>query len=59
MMKNATLRMVWEPEDYPSVDMEFTVDEDMPMEDFIDYFKKFLSAVSFPPDLIEERLPND
>jgi len=59
MMKNATLRMVWEPEDYPSVDMEFTVDEDMPMEDFIDYFKKFLSAVSFPSNLVEERLSND
>lgn len=58
-MKNATLRMVWEPEDYPNVDMEFTVDEDMPLEDFIDYFKKFLSTVSFPASLIEERLPND
>lgn len=59
MMKNATLRMVWEPEDYPSVDMEFTVDEDTPLEDFIDYFKRFLFAVSFPNTLIEKRLSDD
>lgn len=58
-MKNATLRMVWEPEDYPNVDMEFTVDEDMPLEDFIEYFKKFLSAVSFPNTLIEQRFSDD
>lgn len=59
MVKNATLRMVWEPEDYPNVDIEFTVDEDMPLEDFVDYFKRFLVAVSFPNTLIEKRLSDD
>jgi len=59
MTKNAYLRFEWHPEDYPDVELEFDIDEDPSCLEVIDYFKKFLIAMSFPSQTVEEKFTSN
>lgn len=54
--KNATLRFVWEPDDYQEVDMSFRCDEDMTFFELVDFFKKFAIAMSYSPETVNRYL---
>ena len=57
--KNATLRFVWEPDDYPEVDMTFRCDEDMTFSELIDFFKRFAIAMTYSPQVIDKYLNHE
>ena len=54
MEKNARLRLQFDPEDYPSVDLEFEVNEDLTLFELLDFFKKFAYAMGYCVGPIEK-----
>jgi len=58
MTKNAYLKFEWHPKDYPDVELEFYIDENPSCEEALDYFKRFLVAMSFDPLTVEKFTSN-
>lgn len=57
--KNATISFGFYSKDYPDVYLCFNCDEDLDMEQLVDYFKRFAYAISFAPGTIEKYLGED
>jgi len=57
--KNATISFSFYSKDYPDVYLSFSCDEDLNMEELVDYFKRFAYAMSFAPGTIEKYLSED
>ena len=54
--KNATLRFVWTPEDYPEVDLTFKCDENLSISELVVFFKRFAIAMGYIPEQVNECL---
>jgi hypothetical protein len=57
--KNATLSFSFYSDDYPDIDLTFHCDENLTMEELIDYFKRFVYAMSFSSEAIEKYFSKD
>ena len=52
--KNAYLRFVFEPQNYPEVDLTFHCNEDLTYDELLDYFKRFAMAMSYSSKTVYE-----
>ena len=56
MKKNARLRFQFDPEDYPEVDLEFEVNEDLTFDELVNFFKRFAYVMGYSEKTIEKYL---
>ena len=54
--KNATLSFSFYPESYPDVDLTFHCDEDLTLEELVDYFRRFVIALEYSPESVDKYL---
>ena len=57
--KSATISFSFYSKDYPDIYLSFSCDEDLDIEELVDYFKRFAYAMSFAPGTIEKFLGED
>ena len=52
--KNAIISFGFYSKNYPDVYLSFNCDEDLDMEELVNYFKRFAYAIGFNPETIDE-----